>query len=58
MYLTWRRRHDPKGWSLWRTSSFLLGIALLIAALVPQFSPFPEGDFRYGTAKDLSCSPA
>ncbi len=46
LYFAWQRRQDPKGWSLWRTSSFLLGIALLVAAIVPQLSPFPAGDFR------------
>ncbi|THJ67892.1 cytochrome c oxidase assembly protein [Arthrobacter echini] len=39
------RRHDGRGWSRWRTGSFLAGIGLLIVALVPQVSAFPPGSF-------------
>lgn len=45
-WLAYRRRTDAHGWSPWRTSSFLLGIALLLAALVPPLSPFAAHDFR------------
>lgn len=41
-----QRRREPRSWSLWRTASFLLGVALLILALVPALSPYPSGDFR------------
>ena len=40
-----RRTREPRGWSPWRTASFLGGSALLAAALVPQLSPFPGGSF-------------
>lgn len=40
------RGREPRGWSPWRTASFLAGVGLLIAALVPDLSPFPAGDFR------------
>ena len=41
-----RQRQEPRGWSLWRTASFLLGATLLIVALNPALSPYPAGDFR------------
>ncbi len=41
-----QRRREPRSWSLWRTASFLLGVALLILGLVPALSPYPSGDFR------------
>lgn len=41
-----RRAREPRGWSRWRTASFLAGIGLLVAALLPGLSPFPTGDFR------------
>jgi putative membrane protein len=40
------RRREPRGWSHWRTVSFLTGCALLLAAVIPALSPFPEGDLR------------
>lgn len=40
------RRREPRGWSGWRTVSFLTGCALLLSAVVPALSPFPEGDLR------------
>ena len=40
------RGREPRGWSPWRTASFLAGIGLLLLALVPSLSPFPAGDFR------------
>lgn len=39
-----RARRDPRGWSPWRTASFLVGVAL--AAAFASASPFPSGDFR------------
>ena len=39
------RRREPRGWNPWRTTSFLAGTGLLIAALVPQLSPLPAGSF-------------
>lgn len=44
--LALRRRREPRGWSGWRTASFLTGITLLVLAVTPHLSPFPEGDFR------------
>lgn len=41
-----RRRREPRGWSHWRTASFLVGLGFLVAAMVPALSPFPSGDFR------------
>lgn len=41
-----RRRREPRGWSGWRTASFLAGSVVLVVALVPQLSLFPAGDFR------------
>ncbi|WP_299960180.1 cytochrome c oxidase assembly protein [uncultured Modestobacter sp.] len=48
VYLVWagRQRREPRGWSSWRTGSFLTGLALLVLALVPQLSPFPAGTFH------------
>lgn len=46
LVLARRRRREPRGWSDWRTASFLIGAALLALALTPQMSPFPAGDFR------------
>jgi putative membrane protein len=37
---------EPRGWDHRRTAAFLTGAALLVLALVPQLSPFPDGDFR------------
>jgi putative membrane protein len=41
-----RRRREQRGWSSWRTASFLSGLALLVLALVPALSPYPAGNFR------------
>jgi putative membrane protein len=40
------RGREPRGWSRWRTVSFLTGCTLLILAVTPGLSPFPAGDFR------------
>lgn len=34
------------GWSWWRIFSFVSGCIALAWSLLPQFLPFPEGDFR------------
>ena len=41
-----RGHADARGWNGWRTTSFLLGAALLAVAVVPAASPYPHGDFR------------
>ncbi|SFT52054.1 putative membrane protein [Arthrobacter sp. ov118] len=41
-----RQRRKPRGWSNWRTASFLTGAGLLVLALMPGLSPLPPGDFR------------
>jgi putative membrane protein len=41
-----RRRRDGRGWSCWRTSSFLAGCALLALGLTPALLPYDHGDFR------------
>lgn len=33
-------------WSLWRTASWFSGAAVLAVGLLPQYLPFPAGDFR------------
>ncbi|MGC5170524.1 cytochrome c oxidase assembly protein [Microbacterium sp. DT81.1] len=40
-----RAHRDPRRWNLWRTASFLVGIALAAAAFASA-SPLPPGDFR------------
>ncbi|WP_251152881.1 cytochrome c oxidase assembly protein [Cellulosimicrobium sp. Marseille-Q4280] len=45
LVLALRQHADPRGWSPWRTASFLGGVALLAAALVPALSPLPTGSF-------------
>ena len=37
------RSVEPRGWSPWRTFSFLVGAILLGLGLLPQTSPYPEG---------------
>lgn len=44
--LALRRRPEPRGWNGWRTTSFLLGTALLAVAATPGTMPYPETDFR------------
>nr|AKA59461.1 cytochrome C oxidase [uncultured bacterium AR_456] len=41
-----RQHADPRGWSAWRTTGFLLGAGLLVLALLPAASPYPAGDPR------------
>lgn len=45
LLLAVRRRREHRGWSVWRTASFLTGIALLVAGLVPALIPLPDGTF-------------
>lgn len=40
-----RRGREPRGWSHWRTVSFLAGVILLVVASVPALSPLPVGSF-------------
>jgi putative membrane protein len=40
------RGREPRGWSTWRTVSFLTGCTLLILAVAPGLAPYPDGDFR------------
>lgn len=46
LLLALRQRAGARSWSWWRTGLFLSGSALLMWGLMPQFLPFPEGDFR------------
>ena len=41
-----RRAGQPRGWSRWRSASFLTGCALVLLGLLPALSPFPAGDLR------------
>lgn len=45
LVLALRQGRDPRRWKRWRTTSFLAGIGLLIAALMPQLALFPSGSF-------------
>lgn len=45
LLLARRGRQDARGWSMRRTASFLAGVGLLVLALIPQLSPFPEHSF-------------
>lgn len=53
LVLALQRRRDPRGWSPRRTASFLGGIGLLIAALVPRFWPLPAGSFAAHMSQHL-----
>jgi putative membrane protein len=46
LLLAARRRHEPRGWSTWRTGAFLTGSALLVLALLPGLTPYGDEDFR------------
>lgn len=41
-----RRHTEARGWSRWRTASFLTGAALLAAAFLPPVGSWAEHDFR------------
>ncbi|MEU1090857.1 cytochrome c oxidase assembly protein [Streptomyces sp. NPDC005892] len=41
-----RRRNAARGWTRWRTASFLSGCVLLGAALLPPVATFAHDDFR------------
>ncbi|MBZ4020708.1 cytochrome c oxidase assembly protein [Streptomyces purpurogeneiscleroticus] len=47
------RRPAAKGWSPWRTASFLTGCALVAGALLPPLGAFAHGDFRGHMAQHL-----
>src|ERR1700712_4821247 len=43
----WYRQSVTRpGWSLWRTSAWMAGAAVLALGLLPHALPFPPGDFR------------
>jgi putative membrane protein len=44
--LALRQHFGPRGWSWWRTALFLTGSGVLALGLLPQYLPYPEGDFR------------
>jgi putative membrane protein len=46
LILAFRQSADPRGWSWWRTGLFLGGSGVLALGLLPQFLPYPTGDFR------------
>ncbi|MGW6486776.1 cytochrome c oxidase assembly protein [Streptomyces sp. NPDC055056] len=41
-----RRRNPTRGWSRWRTASFLVGLALLALGLLPPVGTVAHADFR------------
>lgn len=41
-----RREHATEGWSGWRTTSFTIGILLVLAAMLPPVSHWAHGDLR------------
>jgi putative membrane protein len=41
-----RQHRSPRGWSPWRTSSFVMGAIVLTWGLLPRYLPYPAGDFR------------
>ncbi len=41
--LAWLRSREDRGWSGWRTSSFLGGALILVLGLAPQLLPLPAG---------------
>ncbi|MEV0974834.1 cytochrome c oxidase assembly protein [Microtetraspora glauca] len=46
LVLAGRVRHEPRGWSRWRTASFATGCALLMVAVLPPIGTFADTDFR------------
>ncbi len=44
--LALRQQRGSRAWSWWRTAFFIAGSALLVLGLLPQYLPFPQGDFR------------
>ncbi len=44
--LAMRQHLGPRGWSWGRTAAFLSGSAVLALGLLPQYLPYPTGDFR------------
>lgn len=48
-----RHRNPALGWSRWRATSFLTGIALLGAALLPPVAGFAHQDFRGHMAQHM-----
>jgi len=46
LVLALRQNAGPRRWSWWRTALFLSGSGVLALGLLPQFLPYPAGDFR------------
>lgn len=46
LLMAWRLRRTTRRVDGWRITSLLCGSSLLILGLLPQYLPFPEGDFR------------
>jgi putative membrane protein len=46
LVLALHQHSRPRGWSVWRTTIFLLGCAVLAFGVLPRCLPFAEGDFR------------
>ncbi|MEV5476072.1 cytochrome c oxidase assembly protein [Streptomyces sp. NPDC052207] len=48
-----RRRNRARGWSTWRTTSFLAGLALLAVGLLPPLGTAAHTDFRAHMAQHM-----
>ncbi|MDT0612526.1 cytochrome c oxidase assembly protein [Streptomyces lancefieldiae] len=48
-----RRRNPERGWSGWRSASFLGGLAVLAVALLPPLGPAAHTDFRGHMAQHM-----
>ena len=48
-----RHRNPVKGWSPWRSASFLTGLGLLGVALLPPLAPAAHADFRGHMAQHM-----
>ncbi|WEH42040.1 cytochrome c oxidase assembly protein [Streptomyces sp. AM 2-1-1] len=48
-----RRRNPARGWSPWRSASFLAGLALLAVALLPPLGPAAHHDFSGHMAQHM-----
>ncbi|WP_307089824.1 cytochrome c oxidase assembly protein [Sphingomonas faeni] len=44
--VVYQTRVARRGWSRWRTAAWGAGAAVLALGLMPQYLPFPAGDFR------------
>jgi putative membrane protein len=50
--MAWGRHREARGWSLWRTTSFVFGVTMLVIAVVPM-SPWTAEDLRGHMAQHL-----